>query len=110
MHTDSTLHILSLTTTALGNSLRAFKETTCSLFQTRELERERVARHRRQQNKLAETGEGVIPAPNKTRRPKHLNLKTYKFHALGDYVSTIRRFGTTDSYTSQTVCYFPFDP
>ncbi|KAH7918173.1 hypothetical protein BV22DRAFT_1025018, partial [Leucogyrophana mollusca] len=33
---------------------------------------------------------------------KLLNLQTYKYHALGDYPNTIRRFGTTDSYTTQT--------
>jgi hypothetical protein len=34
---------------------------------------------------------------------KILNLFTYKLHALGDYVQTIRLFGTTDSYSTQTV-------
>ncbi|KAI9456726.1 hypothetical protein HD554DRAFT_2177981 [Boletus coccyginus] len=28
-------------------------------------------------------------------------MHTYKFHALGDYVSTIKAFGTTDSYMTQ---------
>jgi hypothetical protein len=37
-------------------------------------------------------------------QPKTLNLNTYKIHALGDYVSTIREFGTTDSYSTETVC------
>jgi len=32
-----------------------------------------------------------------------LNLQTYKYHALGDYPNMIRRFGTTDNYTTQTV-------
>ncbi|KAG2014244.1 hypothetical protein CC2G_011079 [Coprinopsis cinerea AmutBmut pab1-1] len=32
-------------------------------------------------------------------------LKTYKYHALADYTEHIRRFGTTDSYTSE-VCEF----
>ncbi|KAF8523843.1 hypothetical protein JB92DRAFT_2589963, partial [Gautieria morchelliformis] len=36
------------------------------------------------------------------KKPKTLNLLTYKFHTLGDYVSTIRWFGTTDSYSRQT--------
>ena len=36
-------------------------------------------------------------------KSKTLNLSTYKFHALGDYVRTIRLFGTTDSYSTQTV-------
>ncbi|KAF7970329.1 hypothetical protein HWV62_24352 [Athelia sp. TMB] len=33
---------------------------------------------------------------------KTFNLWTYKFHALGNYLRAIRRFGTTDSYSSQT--------
>lgn len=32
-----------------------------------------------------------------------MNLNTYKVHALGDYVETIRRYGTCDSYTTETV-------
>jgi hypothetical protein len=38
-----------------------------------------------------------------TRHLKMLNLNTYKFHALGDYTSTIRRYGTTDSYSTEAV-------
>jgi hypothetical protein len=34
---------------------------------------------------------------------KLLNLLTYKMHALGDYVQSIRLFGTTDSYSTQIV-------
>ena len=32
-------------------------------------------------------------------KKKTLNLNTYKFHTLADYVVTIRLFGTTDSYS-----------
>jgi len=49
---------------------------------------------------------GAMPhaQPNSnTRRPKTLNLHTYKIHSLGDYSATIRRYGTTDSYTTETV-------
>jgi hypothetical protein len=35
--------------------------------------------------------------------PKSFTLNTYKFHALGDYVDTIRTFGTTDSFTTELV-------
>ena len=105
MHTDSTLDILSRVTTSLGNSLREFDEKTCAMFQTRELEQERAARQRRQEKNTANSGVGLRPAApsNNARKLKHLNLKTYKYHALGDYVSTIRRFGTTDSYSTQPV-------
>jgi len=37
------------------------------------------------------------------RRKKTLNLNTYKFHALGDYVETIKMYGTTDSYSTEPV-------
>ena len=33
-----------------------------------------------------------------------LNLNTYKLHALGDYPSQIKLFGTTDSFSTQLVC------
>ena len=95
MHTDPTLDILSHVTTSLGNSFRLFVGKTCAAFQTRELERERVARQRRQEKTAVQKVS--------SRKPKQLNLKTYKYHSLGDYVETIRRFGTTDSYSTQPV-------
>ena len=97
MHTDPTLGMLSHVTTSLGNSFRVFVEKTCAAFQTRELERERVARQRHQEKTA------VQKASKNSRKPKQLNLKTYKYHSLGDYVETIRRFGMTDSYSTQPV-------
>jgi hypothetical protein len=37
------------------------------------------------------------------RQRKELNLNTYKHHALGDVANTIRRYGTTDSYSTEPV-------
>lgn len=37
---------------------------------------------------------------------KMFNLLTYKFHSLGDYISVIQMFGTTDSYSMQIVRVF----
>jgi hypothetical protein len=37
------------------------------------------------------------------RRSKALNLNTYKIHSLGDYSAAIRRYGTSDSYTTEIV-------
>ena len=37
------------------------------------------------------------------RNIKQLNLKTYKWHSLVDYVQAIKSYGTTDNYTTQTV-------
>jgi hypothetical protein len=45
----------------------------------------------------------AVPPSTSTRKPKTLNILTYKFHALGDYVRTIRLFGGTDSFSTQLV-------
>lgn len=34
---------------------------------------------------------------------KEFKLNTYKNHSLGDYVETIRKYGTTDSYNTESV-------
>ncbi|KAH6893803.1 hypothetical protein BKA70DRAFT_1534526 [Coprinopsis sp. MPI-PUGE-AT-0042] len=36
-----------------------------------------------------------------SRRPKKFSLSTPKYHSLGHYAANIRRYGTTDSYTSE---------
>ena len=38
-----------------------------------------------------------------SQRAKKLGIYTIKFHFLGDYTSVIRKLGTTDSYSTQTV-------
>jgi hypothetical protein len=136
MHTDVTLELLSQVTISFGTRVRAFQEKTCAAFSTRELEREKAARLRRQdkvkkaaagtnsnsqkgKKATAETESNAqkgTKATTKTnsqlqksssgRQPKQFNLKTYKYHALGDYCNTIRRFGTTDSYSTQPVGLF----
>lgn len=40
-----------------------------------------------------------------SRKARTLNLNTYKVHALGDYADTIRKYGTTDSYSTELVLY-----
>jgi hypothetical protein len=40
---------------------------------------------------------------NAGRQQKQFNLNTYKHHALGDVANTIRRYGTTDSYSTEPV-------
>lgn len=43
-------------------------------------------------------------AHDSTKHKKTFNLQTYKLHALGDYTTTIRKYGTTDSYSTEMVC------
>jgi hypothetical protein len=129
MHSDLTLDILDQQTTDLGAQFRLFKEKVCPLYQTQELDREVGARTRRQLKDAARRAEKVkigsigqtrkdtsakgkerarpeqqdVPIPKDTRRKKSFNINTYKFHTLGDYVTSIRHFGTTDSYSTEPV-------
>lgn len=41
-----------------------------------------------------------------TRLKKPLSLNTYKNHSLGDYTDIIRKYGTTDSYSTEIVRAF----
>lgn len=94
--------MLEQATRALGDRLRSFVSETCPLFTTKELRRETEARNRRQ-IRLQLSGAPTAQPQVSVRRQKTLNLQTYKLHALGDYVSQIRLFGTVDSYSTQTV-------
>ena len=44
-----------------------------------------------------------VPSSSGSPHTKRINMHTYKFHALGDYVNTIKLFSTMDSYTTQIV-------
>lgn len=114
MHTDETLDVMEQVTVALGQAMRTFQTDTCSSFTTTELPRETEARNRRTARAASKQGQGTLATSSKppqnsittgrsARRAKFLNLRTYKMHALGDYTSQIREYGTTDSYSTQTV-------
>ncbi|KAL1711752.1 hypothetical protein EV715DRAFT_268357 [Schizophyllum commune] len=107
MHTDATLVLLDELTREFGKLAREFEELSAVEFKTVETPKEATARARRALTKTAAaagrpapTNAEVAAAP-KGRKPKRLNLCTYKFHALGDYVQTIKTYGTTDSYSTQ---------
>jgi len=106
MHTDETLEVLEGVTVRLGSQLRTFVNETCPAFATKELRREVESRRRRQvregQSGITQT-RGASATVVGDRRPKSLNLRTYKLHALGDYPVQIRMYGTTDSYSTQPV-------
>ena len=117
MHTSSTLDHLETLTKEFGVLMRQFRDTTCSTFKTTELPCEADERQRRQWhaqgNKSSKIGGRVRPSVNglamststpSSRKPKTLNLLTPRFHSLGDYVQTIRMFGSTDLFSTQVVC------
>lgn len=110
MHIDHTLNFLDNATTLLGTEFRKFANKTCPAFNTRELKRESDARKRRLSKKAKVDKGPSDPAPDPPAtesdegpRQKTFSLQTYKFHALGDYVDAIRRYGTTDSFSTEPV-------
>ncbi|CAA7270389.1 unnamed protein product [Cyclocybe aegerita] len=98
LHTETTLAHLEAITCELGKLMREFWDATKGDFATYELPHETAARkrHEQQQNPMSTaTGQG--------RKEKLLNLFTYKWHALSDYVRTIRLFGGTDGFSTQVL-------
>lgn len=114
MHHESSLQLLEAVTQEFCKLHRKFKKVTCQFFYTTELPSESSKRARTHARKVKNaTAQGRIPDPialsvNTTK--KEYNLNTYKYHSVsGDYVSTIRTYGTVDSYSSrQACCYFFF--
>lgn len=105
IHTDKTLDRLTDATKALTRAMRIFLRETCREFHTVELPKEAEARGRRTAALSAKAnGHTVKGKATVYRKPKKLNLATYKYHALADYAETIRRFGPTDNYNTQIVC------
>jgi len=105
MHTADTLAFFDTATTVLGQSVRKFHKTTCAYYPTMELPHEYAARGRRE----AALASKQMKSTTSRAKHKSLNLSTYKFHALGDYVNTIKLMGTTDNYTTQLACLWILD-
>ncbi|KJA13829.1 hypothetical protein HYPSUDRAFT_99722, partial [Hypholoma sublateritium FD-334 SS-4] len=105
-HTDLSLVVLDGITTQLGELLRNFQEETCADYDTRELSRETAARVRQTAGKPTSNkknlGHVVDAVGSSSETPiAALNLNTYKDHSLGDYVESIRQYGTVDSYSTE---------
>lgn len=124
MHSDLTLEIMDQVTSALGQQFCHFKATVCAGYVTHELRQEverraqrlakqatkqKTAHKGKQRVGVAAQGKSNDTLDQGVKRCKVFNFQTYKFHALGDYVSTIRRYGTSDSYSTEPVrLTFPF--
>lgn len=101
IHSETTLSVLDETFQCLSRQLRKFRDFTCATFTTVELPKEKSARERNAARQ--HSGFDNLDPGSGGRKAKKFNLNTYKFHAMGDYLQTIRLFGTVDSFTSQIV-------
>jgi hypothetical protein len=95
MHTDSTITHLEDITKELGKLMCNFEASMRTQYATIELPGEAEACKCRTKNTHSKSG-GV-------RQAKSLNLFTYKWHALADYVLAIRLFGGSDRFSTQIV-------
>ena len=102
LHTDTTLEMMETVGIALCQALRQFATVTCSRYSTKELPREAYARTARQREK-ARRSKGKRSQPKTASKDKRFNMTTIKLHCIPDYVPAIRKYGTTDSYSTQTV-------
>lgn len=103
LHTESTLKILDSVTTTMGDTTRKFtKAVEDSGLEVYELPNEEVVRTRRVAVANAK-GKGKAKAIKTGAKRKYLNLSTFKWHNCGHLAAAIRRFGTADGFTTQTV-------
>ncbi|KAK0488044.1 hypothetical protein EDD18DRAFT_1359990 [Armillaria luteobubalina] len=98
MHMDSSLEVLHGVTTLLGNQLRSFSQNVCPNFCTKELPSETAAQV---QQLICTVKTAVTSTGGVFKLIKSFNLKTYKNHALSNYVWCIPKFSTSDSYSTQ---------
>jgi hypothetical protein len=107
MHSELTVDIMDQVTSAVGDQFRNFKAQVCSAYNTQELRQEVETRARHHAKRAAKQAGGQAAQSagsfKNIHQKKVFNFQTYKFHALGDYVSTIRQYGTCDSYSSEPV-------
>lgn len=107
MHTSSSLSFFEQCTKRLGQVIRHFHDHVCPKFKTRDTPQEAAAKLRRDAAGVSKNGaDKDNPDAKNKYDAQTFSLETYKLHALGHYPAMIRQFGTTDSYSTQTVWDF----
>ncbi|KAF8582469.1 hypothetical protein K439DRAFT_1618224 [Ramaria rubella] len=96
MHTDTTLKQLDTLTTQLGQAIWKFAAVTCTAFVTSEPPRKTAARACCLAKNCSNSQWTFETASSQAPKTKAFNLSTPKLHFLGDYVSTIKQFGSAD--------------
>ena len=106
MHSDETLTLLDTIMERLRQWLCHFQLKTCAAFNTQELKQEAECHQCHASESLKNhqgnsTATAAASTSSASQRPKTFNLQTHKLHALGDYLSSIHRYGTTDLYSTE---------
>ena len=109
MHSTSTLSVFDGVTKVLGQLLRRFNDHVCPKYNTRDtpskLKKQASRTASEAAKKKSQHPANLKDAEKVAPTKRNFNLAAYKPHALGHYSSWIRHFGTTDSYSTQTVWF-----
>jgi hypothetical protein len=104
LHTTSSLSFFEQCTKQFGKVIRYFNDHICPRYRTHDTPQEAAAKSHRDAARTAKNGaDKGDPNSKKKSSEQTFSLETYKLHALGHYPAMIRQFGTTDSYSTQTV-------
>ena len=107
IHTTSSVAHLKELTWEFGIQICHFTHHICPHYDTKELPKEEAARI---QQRAAQAKKAHPTATDNMKNPpkrKTFQLAMYKLHAMGDYIANIKRFGMTDSSSTQAVCLIP---
>ncbi|KAG2347120.1 hypothetical protein BDR05DRAFT_945499 [Suillus weaverae] len=102
-----TLDIMDDVTSAVGQQFHDFKTTeaeACTQRSAKQAAKQVVGQTGKHSSSVLEQRDSVVESqtsPKDAQHTKTFNFQTYKFHALGDYVSTIHQYGTSDLYSSE---------
>jgi formiminotetrahydrofolate cyclodeaminase len=111
LHTTASLEAFKSTRKELGKALRLFNSQVCNLHTTRELPRETAARERREARALQKAIEEGRSAPEKSatsgQKAMAFSMTTFKLHGTAHLPEDVALYGTSDNYSTQTVCSHP---
>jgi hypothetical protein len=111
LHTTGSLEAFKASRKELGKALRLFNSQVCNLYTTRELPRETAVRERREARAIQKAIDEGRPVPEKSSTPGQkamaFSMTTFKLHGTAHLPEDIALYGTSDNYSTQTVCFHP---
>jgi hypothetical protein len=103
LHTDNSLDVFWGLTTAFTQQICQFANKVCLKFHTVETPSERAAIIHAEATKVKKNAQALNQGMKQIA--KCFNINTPKFHSIVHYPDNIARYRTTDSYSTQIVCY-----
>jgi hypothetical protein len=107
LHTETSLNLFRGMTTAFTRQIRQFANNVCPKFDTVETPSESAASVRADALRIKKKCRMSTQACCQGAKwmSKNFNIDTPKFHSIVHYPDAIATYGTTDSYSTQKVCY-----